>query len=110
MLKRKRAQQTELEFISIEELVPEDHLLRKIDKAIDFTFIYDKVEPLYCPDKGRPPIDPVDLFKMLFIGYLFGIRSERQLEQEVNLNVAYRWFLGLGLRGAHYEPIIHWSD
>jgi len=99
MLKRKRAQQTELEFISIEELVPEDHLLRKIDKTIDFTFIYDKVEHLYCADNGRPPIDPVDLFKMLFIGYLFGIRSERQLEQEVNLNVAYRWFLGLGLRG-----------
>jgi len=99
MLKRKKAQQIELEFISIEELVPEDHLLRKIDKAIDFTFIYDKVEDLYCRDNGRPPIDPVDLFKMLFIGYLFGIRSERQLEQEVNLNVAYRWFLGLGLRG-----------
>lgn len=99
MLKRKKAQQTELEFISIEELVPEDHLLRKIDRAIDFRFIYDKVEHLYCRDNGRPPIDPVDLFKMLFIGYLFGIRSERQLEQEVNLNVAYRWFLGLGLRG-----------
>ncbi len=99
MLKRKRAQQTELEFISIEELVPEDHLLRKIDRTIDFTFIYEKVEHLYCADNGRPPIDPVDLFKMLFIGYLFGIKSERQLEQEVNLNVAYRWFLGLGLRG-----------
>ena len=99
MLKRKQAQQTELEFISIEELVPEDHLLRKIDQTIDFTFIYDKVEHLYCLDNGRPPIDPVDLFKMLFIGYLFGIKSERQLEQEVNLNVAYRWFLGLGLRG-----------
>lgn len=99
MLKRKGAQQTELEIISIEELVPEDNLLRKIDKAIDFTFIYDKVEHLYCRDNGRPPIDPVDLFKMLFIGYLFGIRSERQLEQEINLNVAYRWFLGLGLRG-----------
>jgi transposase len=99
MLKRKKVKQIELEFISIEELVPEDHLLRKIDKAIDFTFIYDKVKHLYCADNGRPPIDPVELFKMLFIGYLFGIRSERQLEQEVNLNVAYRWFLGLGLRG-----------
>jgi transposase len=98
MLKRKTSRQSELEFVSIEELVPSDHLLRKIDKTIDFTFIYDKVEHLYCADNGRPPIDPVVFFKMLFIGYTFGIRSERQLEQEVNLNVAYRWFLGMGLR------------
>ena len=99
MLKRKTTHQSELEFISIEELVPADNLLRKIDKAIDFSFIYDKVEHLYCADNGRPPVDPVLLFKMLFIGYTFGIRSERQLEEQVNLNVAYRWFLGLGLRG-----------
>lgn len=99
MLKRKTTHQSELEFISIEELVPVDNLLRKIDKAIDFSFIYDKVEHLYCADNGRPPVDPVLLFKMLFIGYTFGIRSERQLEEQVNLNVAYRWFLGLGLRG-----------
>lgn len=98
MLKRKTSRQSELEFISIEELVPSDHLVRKIEKAIDFTFIYEKVEPLYCADNGRPPVDPVVFFKMLLIGYLFGIRSERQLEQEVNLNVAYRWFLGMGLR------------
>lgn len=94
MLKRKTSRQSELEFVSIEELVPSDHLLRKIDKTIDFTFIYDKIEHLYCADNGRPPIDPIVFFKMLFIGYTFGIRSERQLEQEVNLNVAYRWFLG----------------
>ena len=98
MLKRRTSRQSELEFVSIEELVPSDHLLRKIDKTIDFTFIYDKVEHLYCADNGRPPIDPIVFFKMLFIGYTFGIRSERQLEQEVNLNVAYRWFLGMGLR------------
>ncbi len=99
MLKRKTSHQSELEFISIEELVPSDNLLRKIDRAIDFTFIYEKVEHLYCADNGRPPVDPVVFFKMLFIGYLFGIRSERQLEEQVNLNVAYRWFLDLGLRG-----------
>lgn len=98
MLKRKTSHQSELEFISIEELVPRDHLLRKIDRAIDFSFIYEKVEGLYCPDNGRPPVDPVVFFKMLLIGYLFGIRSERQLEKEIQVNVAYRWFLGLGLR------------
>jgi len=99
MLKRKTTQQSELEFVSIETLVPKTHLLRKIDKAIDFTFIYDKVEHLYCADNGRPPIDPVMLFKMLFIGYLFGIRSERRLEKEIEVNLAYRWFLQLGLTG-----------
>jgi transposase len=90
--------QTQLEFVSIEELVPSGHLLRKIDKAIDFGFIRDKVAGLYCADNGRPAIDPVVLFKMLFVGYLFGVRSERQLARDVEVNVAYRWFLGLGLR------------
>lgn len=99
MFKRKMTQQSELELVSIETLVPSDHLLRKINKAIDFSFIYDKVEHLYCKDNGRPPIDPVMLFKMLLIGYLFGIRSERRLEKEIQVNNAYRWFLGLGLTG-----------
>lgn len=87
-----------MEFVTLEELVPKDHLLRQIDAAIDFSFIYDKVEKYYSSDNGRPPIDPVLLFKMLFIGYFFGIRSERRLEKEVQVNMAYRWFLGLGLR------------
>ena len=98
MLKRPGEKQTELELISIEELVPPDHLLRKIDKAVDFSFIREKVEGLYCADNGRPAIDPEVLFKMLFIGYLFGVRSERQLVREIEVNLAYRWFLGLGIR------------
>ncbi|MUK90835.1 IS5/IS1182 family transposase, partial [Ornithinibacillus sp. L9] len=89
--------QNEVEFVSIEDLVPQDHLLRKIDKHIDFSFIIEKVKPYYCEDNGRPSLDPLVLFKMMFIGYFFGIRSERQLEKEVQLNVAYRWFLGLRL-------------
>ena len=87
-----------MEFVCIEELVPEDHLLRKIDKVIEFDFIRDKVKDLYCADNGRPAVDPVVLFKMLFIGYLFGVRSERQLIREIEVNVAYRWFIGFGLR------------
>lgn len=97
MLKRKTEQQTRMEMVYIEELVPPDHLLRKIDKAVNFNFIHDKVKDLYCADNGRPPVDPVMLFKMLFIGYLFGIRSEQQLIREIQVNVAYRWFLGLTL-------------
>jgi len=83
--------------VTLEELVPKDHLLRKIDRYIDFSFIHDEVRHLYCEDNGRPAVDPVQLFKMLFIGYLFGIRSERQLVREIQVNVAYRWFLELGL-------------
>ena len=87
-----------MELVSLEDLVPQGHLLRKIDQTIDFSFIYDKVEGLYCSDNGRPAIDPVRLFKMLLIGYLFGVRSECQLVREIEVNVAYRWFLRLGLR------------
>jgi len=97
MIKRTPEQQAKIELVSIGELVPKDHLLRKIDKAIDFSFIYDKVKDLYCPDNGRPAVDPVVLFKMLFIGYLFGIRSEQRLVKEIEVNVAYRWFLGFTL-------------
>lgn len=71
--------------------------MRKIDAHIDFEFIRDQVSHLYCPDNGRPPVDPVQLFKILCLGYLFGIRSERQLMREIEVNVAYRWFLGLRL-------------
>jgi transposase len=98
MLRERGAQQNGWEYVMIDELVPANHLVRKLDKYIDFSFIYEKVKPYYCQDNGRPPVDPVILFKMLFIGYLFGIRSERLLEQEVTTNVAYRWFLGLGLK------------
>lgn len=97
MLKKPGAQQTELEIVTIDSLVPQDHLLRKIDAVIDFSFIHDRVAGLYCPDNGRPPLDPTLMFKALFIGYLFGVRSERQLVREIEVNLAYRWFLRLKL-------------
>ncbi|CAJ6184012.1 transposase [Burkholderia pseudomallei] len=78
--------------VTLEELVPKDHLLRQIDATVDFEFIRAKVAHLYCADNGRPALDPVVMFKLLFIGYLFGVRSERQLMREVQVNVAYRWF------------------
>lgn len=97
MLKNTSARQSVFEMVTLEELVPKDHLLRLIDEHIDFEFIGPLCAPLYCADNGRPAIDPIRLFKLLFIGYLFGVRSERRLVQEVQVNVAYRWFLGLGL-------------
>ena len=98
MLKKPELQQQELELVSIESLVPEKHLLRKVDGAVDFGFIRERVKHLYCEDNGRPALDPVVLFKLLLLGYLYGVRSERQLMREVEVNVAYRWFLGLKLR------------
>lgn len=83
--------------VTLESLVPKDHLLRKIDAVIDFSFIHDRVIGLYCADNGRPPLDPTLMFKALFLGYLFGIRSERQLVREIEVNVAYRWFLRMRL-------------
>lgn len=97
MLKKPTPEQTALEMVTLDSLVPKDHLLRKIDAVIDFSFIHDLVEGLYCPDNGRPALDPTLMFKALFVGYLFGVRSERQLVREIEVNVAYRWFLRLKL-------------
>jgi transposase len=97
LLTVKKEKQTKVELVMLEQLVPEDHLLRKIDEHINFDFIYDLVSDKYCLDNGRPSIDPVVLFKMLFIGYLYGIRSERRLSSEIQVNMAYRWFLGLDI-------------
>ena len=99
MLREKATRKQEsYELVLLEELVPKDHVLRKIARAVDFGFIHNLCKDLYCPDNGRPAVEPEVLFKMLFIGYLFGIKSETRLVEEIECNVAYRWFLGLGLR------------
>ena len=77
--------------VILDGLVPENHLVRKIENAIDFSFIYDKVKDLYSP-LGAPSIDPVVLIKIVLIQY--GIPSMRQTIREIEVNVAYRWFLG----------------
>lgn len=79
-----------VEIVGIDSLVPQDHLLRKIDQAADFNRLYEMVEPLYCEDNGRPSIDPVVLFKMALIQHLYGLPSLRQTAEEVSLNNAYR--------------------
>lgn len=105
MLHDPAPQQTALEMVTLDSLVPLDHLLRKIEAVIDFSFIHERVRPLYCADNGRPALDPTVMFKALLIGYLFGIRSERQLVREIEVNVAYRWFLRLRLT----EPVFNAS-
>ncbi|MCP4410224.1 MAG: transposase, partial [Gammaproteobacteria bacterium] len=81
---------------SIDEYVPDDHILRAIDRFVDLT----DVRPLlaaYYSDCGRPSIDPELMIRMLLLGYCQGIRSERRLCEEVYLNLAYRWFCKLDL-------------
>lgn len=103
--KKNEMSRKNIQMIDIDSLVPENHLVRKVDKIIDFEFIREIVKDYYSLDKGRPSIDPVVLFKIVFIQFLFGIRSMRQTIKEINVNVAYRWFLGYGFT----EEIPHFS-
>ncbi len=88
-------------FYTLDELVPQDHYLRDID----FDFIYDLVAPLYSDDSGRPSLDPVLLIKLPLLQYLEGIRSMRQTIKQIQVNNAYRWFLGLSLE----DDVPHFS-
>ena len=103
--KNNQMNRDQLEMITLEQLVPEDHLVRKIEQALDFSFIYPLVEKVYSADRGRPSIDPVILIKMTFIQYLFGIRSMRRTIEEVETNLAYRCFLGFGF----HDKVPHFS-
>ena len=94
MLKKEAEQRQAIEMLCTDMLLPQEHLLRKIDAAVDFTHIYELVEDLYCEDNGRPSCDPVVLFKLVLIQHLFGIRSLWQIMRDAEVNVAYRWFLG----------------
>ena len=95
----------QVEFVSLEQMVPKDHLLRQIDTAIDFNKVYEFVEELYCKDNGRPSIDPVVLFKIVLIQHIYGIRSLRRTLEEIGMNMAYRWFIGYPLN----EQVPHFS-
>lgn len=89
--------QLKLHMVTIEDLVPQEHFLRKLEAALDLSFIYRETEKLYSRRYGRPPTDPVMLVKYLLVGYLYGIPSERQIEQRIQTDVALRWYLGLDL-------------
>ncbi len=83
-------------YVRLDEMVPEGHLLRLVDEYIDFGFIRGKVKHLYS-HTGRPSVDPEVLVRMLLIGYLYGITSERRLCEEMQMHIGYRWFVGLHL-------------
>src|ERR1700757_4921925 len=99
MMGERQVQQDALFYeFSLERHVPERHLLRSIDRFVELDGLRRESAPFYS-ETGRPSIDPELLIGMLIVGYGFGIRSERRLCEEVHLNLAYRWFCGLGLDG-----------
>src|SRR5437763_11475642 len=100
MMVERRVRQDALFYeFSLEQHVPERHLLRLIDRFVELDGLRQELAPFYS-QKGRPSIDPELMIRMLIVGYCFGIRSERRLCEEVHLNLAYRWFCRLGLDGA----------
>ena len=81
-------------YFRLEDQVPEDHLLRLIDQHISFDFVRERLKESYS-DTGRPSIDPELLLRILLIGYLYGVTSERKLVEELRMHLAWRWFTGL---------------
>lgn len=92
-----RNRRHDVSMVDIDTLVPQDHLLRKVERVMDYDWLYARLSPYYCHDNGRTGTDPVVLVKMVLIQHLFGISSLRQTYSEIQVNNAYRWFLGYGL-------------
>ena len=93
----KRDGRRDVVMVDLDALVPEDHLLRKIERVMDYDWLYERLDPYYCHDNGRPGADPVVLIKMVLIQHLYGIPSLRQTYQRVNDTLSFRWFLGYSL-------------
>jgi transposase len=81
-------------YFRLEDQIPEDHLLRLMDRFVDFSFVRERLKGFYS-STGRPSIDPEVLLRLLLVGYLYGITSERRLLEEVSMHLAYRWFTRL---------------
>lgn len=96
MGRRERGQGQFFYAFDLDEVVPPDHLVRQIDGVLDLDWVHEELAPYYS-QTGRPSIDPVLMIRMLIVGYVFAIRSERQLCSEVQVNLAYRWFCKLGI-------------
>jgi transposase len=97
MMGRLKGDQSQLFYeFHLDDVVPDDHLVRDISAILDLSWVHAELAPYY-PKIGRPSIDPVLIIRMLIIGYVFGIRSERLLCREVKVNLAYRWFCGLSI-------------
>lgn len=94
-----------LEIVYLDQLVPEDHLVKKIENVVDFEFIHDLTKEYYSPDFGRPCLDTIILFKIVLLNYLFGKNSIRLTIEETKVNMAFRWFLGISIS----DPVPNFS-
>lgn len=105
MYKVRKNQQDELILMTMEQMVPEDHLLRKIEAAVDLSFINEKTRLLYSQDKGRNCIEPVVLFKIVMLQVLYGIKSMRATIKQCETDASFRWYLGIpfGQSVPHYS-------
>ena len=101
----KKDSRKDIVMVDVDALVPPDHLLRKVERVMDYDWLYERLSPYDCADNGRPGTDPVVLIKMVLIQHLFGIASLRQTYRDIQVNVAYRWFLGYSL----LEEIPHFA-
>jgi transposase len=100
MMGRLKSEQAQLFYqFQLDDAVPEDHLVRKVDTALDLSWLRGELAPHYS-SMGRPSIDPELMIRMLVVGYVFAIRSERLICREVQVNLAYRWFCKLGIEDA----------
>ena len=105
MMEKGKMERGVVELVDTESLVPQEHLLRKVDKAVDFRKLYEIVKPLYSKEEGRPSVDPVVLFKIVLLQHLDGIPSLRGTLRRAQTDIAYRWFLGYTLN----EELPHFS-
>ncbi len=98
MLKRRPPPQLEL-FVSgsLEQLVPDDHILARVDPVLDLGWLHDEVADCHCANSGRPGIDPETAVRLMLAGFLLGIVHDRRLMREAQVNLAIRWFIGCGL-------------
>ena len=103
--KQDMSKRAQIGFFSLEDLVPQDHLLRQIDQCIDFSFIYELIKEKYDEIQGRPSLDPILLIKLPMIQYLFGIKSMRQTIKRNRSEYRLSLVLGLSLE----DPVPHFS-
>jgi len=101
MLGRKARDQLELLITgSLHQLVPDDHVLARVDRVLDLSWLPSEVGDAYCADNGRPGIDPEVAVRLMLAGFLLGIVHDRRLMREAQVNLAIRWFAGYGLHEA----------
>ena len=94
MMGKRNAQSSVFQMVTLEELVPQNHFLRKLNRVLDLRFVYEMMKQLYPSDLGRPSIDGPLALRMILLGYLYHL-SEVRLCKEVSLHAAYRWFCRL---------------